>query len=159
MECPRCQFENREGVRVCEGCGAPLEQARPAWGAAGAGMVHASASLKILLVEDEATVRTVLTRMLTALGHSVLQASSVRDGLARLKAAESVDLVLTDLRMPEMSGWEVLKAVKAEWPQVRIGVITGTPQALSEQREPLDLVITKPVTFGELRDAISRIRP
>lgn len=122
-------------------------------------MVRASASLKILLVEDEAKVRTVLTRMLTALGHSVLQASSVRDGLARLKAAESVDLVLTDLRMPEMSGWEVLKAVKAEWPQVRIGVITGTPQALSEQREPLDLVITKPVTFGELRDAISRIRP
>ncbi len=62
------------------------------------------ASLKILLIDDDARAREVLADMLTSLGHSVVQAAGGREGLARLEAGEAVDLILTDLAMPEMSG-------------------------------------------------------
>ncbi len=98
--------------------------------------------------------------MLRVLGHFVLAAAGGRQGLARLQAGDAVDLVLTDLNMPEMSGWDVIKAVKESWPNLPIGVITGTPEALLRQRgEPLDCVIFKPVSLDGLRKAISQLRP
>ncbi len=117
-------------------------------------------SLKILLIEDDARVRETLAQMLASLGHSVSQVAQGREGLARLDAGEAVDLVLTDLVMPDMSGWDVVKAVKARGVPLPVGVITGTPEALFRQRgEPIDFVLFKPVTLETLREAISRIRP
>lgn len=117
-------------------------------------------TLKILLIEVDARVREVLIQMLGSLGHSVLATSGARRGLARLEAGDSVDLVLTDLEMPEVSGWEVVKAVKDRWPHLRVGVITATPEALLQQRgEPLDCAIFKPVTLDALRETLSRVRP
>ena len=98
--------------------------------------------------------------MLGLLGHSVLAAAGGRQGLARLQAGDAVDLVLTDLNMPEVSGWDVIKAVKEGWPSLPIGVITWTPEALLKQRgEPLDCVLFKPVTLHTLQEAISQLRP
>ena len=97
--------------------------------------------------------------MLASLGHSVLATAGGREGLARLEAGDAVDMVLTDLKMPEMSGWDVVKAVKARWPHLRVGLITGTPELLQEQPEPVDLVITKPVKLKALEEALSRVRP
>ncbi len=115
-------------------------------------------SLKILLIEDDERVREVLAQMLAGLGHSVSQAAGGREGLARLDAGESVDLVLTDLVVPDMSGWDVVKAVKARRVHLPVGVITGTPEALLRQRgEPIDFVLFKPVTLEAVREAISRI--
>ncbi len=116
----------------------------------------ASSALKVLLVEDDALVREVLIQMLASLGHSVLATGGGREGLARLQAGDSVDLVLTDLKMPDMSGWEVIKAVRTCWPHLRVGVITGTPEALAEGREPVDVVIHKPVRLDVLKEAIGR---
>lgn len=113
-------------------------------------------ALKILLIEDDIHVREVVTEMLVSLGHSVLATSGGREGLARLQAGDDVDLVLTDLKMPEISGWEVVKAVKTRWSHLPVGVITGTPEFLHEQREPVDLLITKPVTLKTLQEALSR---
>ncbi len=119
-----------------------------------------AASLKILLIEDDARVREALAHMLASLGHSVSQAAQGREGLARLDAGEAVDLVVTDLVMPDMSGWDVVKAVKARGIHLLVGVITGTPEALLRQRgEPIDFVLFKPVKLEALREAISRIRP
>lgn len=71
-----------------------------------------------------------------------------------------MDVVLTDLQMPEVSGWEVVKATKDRWPHLRVGVITGTPEAFLQQRgEPLDCVIFKPFTLDALQETLSRLRP
>ena len=78
--------------------------------------------MKILLIDDDETVLEVIGLMLVAEGHTVLPASSGRDGLARLEAGEVVDLVLTDLRMPGMNGWDVVCAVRSRWPSVRVGI-------------------------------------
>jgi CheY-like chemotaxis protein len=111
--------------------------------------------LKILLIEDNANLREVVAQMLAQDGHTVLEAANGWEGLAILQAAESVDLVLTDLKMPGLSGWEVVRAIRACWPGLRVGLLTGTPDALVEQREPVDLVITKPVSLETLRNAVA----
>lgn len=96
---------------------------------------------------------------LESLGYSVLLAASGREGLASLEAGEAVDLVLTDVRMFGMSGWDVVKAVKARWPTLRIGILTATPEPHGEGREAIDLVIAKPIGLEALRDAIGRLFP
>lgn len=110
-----------------------------------------------MLVEDEPVVRDVIAEMLTADGHVVIQTAGGREGLARLEAGERVDLVLTDLKMPDMSGWEVAKVVKARWPRLPVGIITGSPELLAERREPVELVIRKPVSLEALRAALSKL--
>lgn len=112
--------------------------------------------LRILLIEDDPAVREVIAIMLASLGHAVIEAGGGREGLAHLEAGRGVDLVLTDLRMPEMSGWEVVKQVRARWPHLRIALISGTPEALWETRQEVDVVITKPVTVDGLRQALRR---
>jgi CheY-like chemotaxis protein len=113
--------------------------------------------LKILLIEDDAEVRDTVASMLASLGHSVVEAAGGREGLARLEAGEAVDLVLTDLRMPGMSGWQVAQAVKARWHHIPVGILTGTPELLAEQGAPVDFVLAKPVGLDTLRAAIRRV--
>jgi CheY-like chemotaxis protein len=79
------------------------------------------------------------------------------EGLALLSAGESVDLVLTDLAMPDVNGWDVVRAVRARWPTLPVGLVTGTPDHLGERREPVDVLIGKPVTLDDLRRAMAEI--
>ena len=121
-------------------------------------MSKPSHALRILLVEDDPGVREVLTQMLASLGHSVLAAAGGREGLARLEAGDFVDLVLTDLKMPGMTGWDVIKTVKTKWPHLPIAIVTGTPELLREERELVELVIEKPVRLEALREALTRVQ-
>ena len=68
-----------------------------------------------------------------------------------------VDLVLTDLAMPHMTGWDVVRAVKTSWPATPVGLITGTPEHLAEQREVVDALIMKPLTLESLRQGIRQV--
>jgi DNA-binding response OmpR family regulator len=68
---------------------------------------------------------------------------------------ETADLVLTDLAMPEMTGWEVVQAVRSRWPTVRVGLMSGWLLSLQEQREPVDVLLTKPMTLEQLRGALA----
>ncbi len=119
-------------------------------------MVAEEFLVKILVVEDNAAVREVIALMLVSDGHAVAAVTGGRDAVAWLETAEAVDLVLTDLAMPGMSGWEVVQAVRSRRPTVRVGLITGAPLSLQEQREPVDVLIRKPVTLEQLRNAVGR---
>jgi CheY-like chemotaxis protein len=79
---------------------------------------------RILVVDDEPTIRETLVHLLRALGYEVVEADGGRAGLARLAEAP-VDLVLTDLGMPDMNGWEVARAVKARPSRVPVVLVTG----------------------------------
>ena len=78
----------------------------------------------ILVVDDEEDVRTVLCDLIGADGYRVTGAANGREALKILKE-ESVDLVLTDLMMPDMSGWQLLRAVKKAYDHIPVIVITG----------------------------------
>jgi two-component system CheB/CheR fusion protein len=96
--------------------------------------------------------------MLSSEHHSVTMVSSAAEALARLEGGESVDLVLTDLHMPDMDGWQLMRAVRARWPAVRVGIHSGSFGQVPDACEPPDLVLNKPVHLNDLREGIERLQ-
>lgn len=121
----------------------------------------AGTSLRILVIDDEPPVRETLADMLADQGHIVLQAAGGREALASLDAGESVDLLLTDVGMPDMTGWEVAQSVKSRWPGLPVGLVTGWgDQDLSDaERSLVSFVVTKPFDHALLRQALATVRP
>ncbi len=79
---------------------------------------------KILLIEDDNDVRTMLKLTLTHCGHTVIEAKNGREGIALFNQA-GADLVITDIVMPEKEGLEVLMEVRKKNPGVKIVAISG----------------------------------
>jgi GAF domain-containing protein len=120
-----------------------------------------SRAVRVLVIEDEPEVRRVLSDMLTAEGYTVFEASDGPEGLARCEA-EPVDLIVSDLSMPEMSGWEVAAACQTRYPHVPLGFITGwgdqlDPQEL--QRYRVRFVLAKPVTRTDVLLRLAEVLP
>jgi|UniRef100_A0A7C3V4N7 DNA-binding NtrC family response regulator len=78
----------------------------------------------ILLVDDEERFRTNLSKLLAAHGYEVTTADSGPRALAEL-ARQPFDVVLLDVRMPAMSGLETLKAIKQDYPDSEVIILTG----------------------------------
>jgi DNA-binding NtrC family response regulator len=79
---------------------------------------------KILVIDDEAIVRTSCSRTLSPEGYEVKLSQNGADAMKMLEE-ESFDLVLTDLKMPDIDGIEVLKMIKQRWPRTEVIVVTG----------------------------------
>ncbi len=78
----------------------------------------------VLVVDDEVPIRALLANVLRARGHKVLLAD---DGIAGLRALEGscFDLVITDVSMPGLDGWTLVKEVRRRWPDTKVMVVTG----------------------------------
>ncbi|GMT47792.1 MAG: hypothetical protein IEMM0007_1358 [bacterium] len=79
---------------------------------------------RVLVIDDEAIVRISCQRVLTPEGYDVV-ATSRGDEAIELLENEHFDVVLTDLKMPDMDGFEVLKIIKERWPDIQVIIITG----------------------------------
>jgi len=118
---------------------------------------------RILLVDDEEIVRTVLEKGLQKLGYSVIAESSGQEALARVKATpDDFDLIITDQTMPQMSGLQLAAAIHAIRPNLPIILATGySPDVAGRDPAALGLVgiVGKPMHFTELtqmiRDAVA----
>jgi signal transduction histidine kinase len=118
--------------------------------------------LRILCVDDEATVLDALADTLAEDGHAVLAAPGGREALTLLDNGEHVDLVITDLGMPGMTGWELARALRTRWPDLPVGLISGwtsSPDFSAEQASHVAFVVAKPYTLGALRTALAPFRP
>jgi len=80
---------------------------------------------RILVIDDEELVRRTVTRMLATGGHEVREAHDGATGLG-LWHHESADLVITDIAMPDMTGFELISALRAEGATVPIVAISGS---------------------------------
>lgn len=78
----------------------------------------------VLVIDDEDIVRTSCVRALSPVGFEVSVARNGAEGLKLLEQKQH-DLVLTDLKMPDMDGIEVLRIIKRQWPAVEVIIITG----------------------------------
>jgi DNA-binding NtrC family response regulator len=79
---------------------------------------------KILVIDDEDIVRTSCSRTLRPEGFEVSLAKNGAEGL-KLASEDTFDLVLTDLKMPDMDGIEVLRSIKEKWPKTEVIIVTG----------------------------------
>ena len=114
--------------------------------------VKESRQARILVIDDEDSVRDVLSRMLKAKGHQVAVASNGEEGIERFRS-EPFDLVFTDLGMPKLSGWDVGRTIKTINPKVPIAMITGWGVELDRQKlneNGIDLSIAKPFNFDQV---------
>src|SRR5690349_524705 len=80
---------------------------------------------RILVVDDEASVREVVTSMLNSAGYETQQAACAREALGFLVAGEQFELMLSDLMMPEMNGDELLKCTKERYPDMPVVMVTA----------------------------------
>ncbi|MGR3292556.1 MAG: PAS domain S-box protein [Candidatus Scalindua sp.] len=115
--------------------------------------------LRILIVDDEQNICNFLSDYFIEDGHDV---KSVNNGAMAIKLleTETFDLVLSDLVMPEVSGYDIIKAIGALEKKPKVGIITGWEDAhKTENEETLkaDFIVKKPIDFLELTCCINNI--
>jgi PAS domain S-box-containing protein len=114
----------------------------------------------IMVVDDEEFLRTLLTQILERHGFQVLQASDGQEALRIFQGLQRIDLVLLDLRMPRMDGFETCQALRALDPKVPILMMSGhQDSSLVAGKATLGIqgVLQKPFQSGELRDLLRQI--
>ena len=117
---------------------------------------------QILCIEDDEEMIDLIRLILTRKGFEVLGASSGASGLEIIRN-EKPDLVLLDLMMPEMDGWEVYQQIKSDEANLNIPVIVVTAKAQSIDRvlglhiAKVDDYISKPFSPQELLDSIESV--
>ncbi len=119
-----------------------------------------SESVRVLVIDDEPFVRETLGEILRQQRHDVVIADDGVSGLARFREG-AFDLVMTDLAMPGMSGWQVAQAVKAVRPQVPVVLVTGwgvEVQADELHTHGVDRVMTKPFRFEDVQEVVASFR-
>ncbi len=114
--------------------------------------------MKILLIDDEPDILRVLSRSLKADGYAVATASSGADGIAAF-GSDRTEIVITDIKMPGMSGIEVLKHIKTQEPDTEVIIITGhgdIDSAIEALQYGASDFINKPVRDEALSIALKR---
>lgn len=115
----------------------------------------------ILIVDDEPDIRDTLVQILTAAQHRVVSARSAHDALARMEE-ERYDVILTDMRMPDLDGRALYREIERRWPHLAPRVVFVTGDTLSavlsdfvqESGRP---VIEKPFLPGDVRRIVAEV--
>jgi len=114
--------------------------------------------IRVLLVEDEDTVRNVVARLLKKLGYEVSSAANADEAIAFFAGGGSFDLVVTDIVMPGLSGIEMSEVLKARFPELRFLFISGyTSRELgTAPAAPPEPFLPKPFTMQELAEEVRK---
>jgi two-component system capsular synthesis sensor histidine kinase RcsC len=120
-------------------------------------MTAPSQDPRILLVDDNTIVRDMLVDLVGSLGYRTDSAASGEEALA-LFDRRRYDMVLTDLLMPGMSGWDVLAAVRQRDAHIPVVIVTGSP-VVGDPRasQPGVAVLKKPVDVTALDAMIKKM--
>src|ERR1039458_8537251 len=119
---------------------------------------------RILLIEDDDSVRTVLYLTLVHYGHNVVEARNGKEGLDLFRQG-SVDLVITDIVMPEKEGFEVLMKIRKKNPSLKVIAISGGgPHNATHYLHTAKLlgaakVLAKPFSNEVLMAAVNELLP
>lgn len=117
----------------------------------------------VLVVEDDEDIRTDLTAILRVKGFAVEEAANGKEALARLRGGERPCLMVLDLMMPVMNGWELRAAMLAdrELAAVPVVVVSGKGRIPPEEEQTLApaAVLVKPFELSELLELVARYCP
>ena len=127
------------------------------------GPVVENAKMKrVLVVEDVAAVRKTIRAILVHAGYEVVEAENDEQAIRMLRGVEDpvpVDVILSDLRMPQINGAELIAYFRRQYPAIPVVVLTGYPDvevAVSLMRQGVMDFLVKPVLPNELLSVIGR---
>jgi PAS domain S-box-containing protein len=120
-----------------------------------------SSPLRILIVDDEAEIRETLAEILSAAQHNVITAGSGREALERM-AAERYDVIVSDIRMPDLDGRALYREIERRWPEQarRVVFVTGDTLAAGLRESATEYgrpVIEKPFAPREVRRVVAEL--
>ena len=104
--------------------------------------------MKILVVEDDPFVRDMAVTELENAGYEVIEAANGGQALRLLCSGTTVDVLFTDIRMPEANGWEVARAYRERFPDLPVLYVTGYAEQV--QPVPGGIIISKPYKLSQV---------
>jgi len=118
-------------------------------------------SKRILVIDDDIDVLRSISKALESAGYSVEQARSGREGMGRIWHAKP-DLVVLDVVMPELNGWDVLQAIRgdettAKLPVIMLTVLSQDQHIAEGWKLGADFYLTKPFAPADLLDVVKRL--
>ncbi len=141
-------FTLRLPAARAEGRGASTREAAP----------RRSARKRLLVVDDDREVLELLGDMLRLMGHQVITEHDARKALELLQT-QSFDLILTDLGMPDVNGWEIAEHAKACRPGIPVILVSGWGAQYEDENlshRGVDLVCSKPLSYQKLLEIMDR---
>jgi two-component system response regulator PilR (NtrC family) len=114
---------------------------------------------RILVVDDEEALRTVLSGELASEGYDVRTAGDGDEAVSLLQK-EGFDVILLDIKMPRMTGFEVLKHVKEKFPKTKVVMLTGfadLKNAIESKKLGAEDFVSKPYDLVDLLTTIERV--
>jgi len=115
--------------------------------------------LTVMVVDDEADVRLIARVVLGAAEFDVMEVDSAKAAMVELDAGRTPDVILLDVRMPELDGWGMLRQLRADPNVAHIPVVVFTADMSARSEAPLelresDVLITKPFQADDLLHAV-----
>jgi len=112
----------------------------------------------VLVVDDEARTRELERHILESGGYQVLEASGAAEAFKILENSQRIDLLISDLDMPEMPGETMVTTVRARWPRLKVLYVSGVVDRLLDARKVLsdtEAFLDKPFNASGLLQAVS----
>lgn len=113
--------------------------------------------LRILIVDDEELIRILTCNFMQRLFGEVVMAVDGQDALEKFNQQGPFDMVLTDIRMPKMSGRELIKKLRAIDSKLFIAVMSGAPEEAEDDLQCSDVFMDKPVGFDQITMILSQM--
>lgn len=113
----------------------------------------------VLVVDDDEYIREMSRAFIEILGHTAVTACNGKEAETALGAAK-FDIVLTDLELPGISGWQIAQMVKGLSKKTRVGLISGHEVGLSDKAlrdKGIDFVLGKPFSMAGLEEILSGV--
>lgn len=113
---------------------------------------------RVIVVDDEPSVRNIVRRMLEPAGYDVIEAEDPLDACAAIDPSGPLDLLISDFQMPTLTGDEVARRFRAAKPDVKVLYITGYADALFDERATMwdgEAFLEKPFSRQGLIEAVS----
>ena len=111
---------------------------------------------RILVVDDDRDAADTVAALLEAMGMAVMPVYSARDGLDRLDECPDVRLVISDVRMPGVDGFDFIRVVKHRFPAMAALLTTGLPITDDDVVPQGAMILQKPFAADELRRAVAK---
>jgi len=111
----------------------------------------------LIVVDDDDGIRVLLEELLLDRGYDVITAQNGAEGLDRIEREPRLSLVITDIRMPGIDGWELARRVREMHADIKVLYITGYPGERRPDNAPPGPLLRKPWRLGEFYTCIEQL--